>query len=146
MAFPTVFEAWISRALFGRRLLVYDGSASNASTPWVPQMLKRATPRGRVVFCESQAFCDEWMPGTVRVHGPLPRTFSKAFQLAATGDVESAFERAESFEGSRLPARVIMLLGGGLGSLARMGRFTDNIERYQRHFSSETVFVIDLEE
>merc|ERR1712232_1113400 len=79
-----------------------------------------------------------------RIHGPLPPTLGEAFALATSEETERYFHAAEGLEGSRLPCWITKT--GGLAALVRMGRFTQNIARYQLHFGHAAVLVVSLEE
>jgi hypothetical protein len=51
MCFPLRLTRWVHTTLLRRRFLVFDACAQYLTAPWVPHLLRRATPRAKLIVC-----------------------------------------------------------------------------------------------
>ena len=51
MCFPLRLTRWVHTRLLRRRFVVYDACAQYLTAPWVPHLIRKATPHAKLIVC-----------------------------------------------------------------------------------------------
>ena len=160
------------QAYFGRRRLNFDGCASYLSSPWVPRLVKQCVPECVIIVCVREPISQhiswwnleqgsmQWAEslGLGRVYHGAPQridypptTLRQSVELSQDPRVAAMWSKAENliigenFDG-RLPKWAMPFPNGQLSAFDRMGRFADNIERWQRYYGPDCFVFVELDE
>eukprot|EP01065_Artemidia_motanka_P037187 TRINITY_DN4549_c0_g1_i4.p1 TRINITY_DN4549_c0_g1~~TRINITY_DN4549_c0_g1_i4.p1 ORF type:complete len:407 (+),score=76.17 TRINITY_DN4549_c0_g1_i4:51-1223(+) len=163
MCFPLVFARWWAR-LRGKPFFCYDACAQYLTAPWVPRLMKMASPDARFVVCmrspaEQNVSWWRFEHGSIQLGDALglgrrwlpdrhpPASLSEALQRGLTAESQEMWARAEALPNTWvLPDWALTWPGGQLGAMAHLGDYAGNIRRWQRHFDKERFCVVELKQ
>uniref|UniRef100_A0A7S0RCS1 Sulfotransferase n=1 Tax=Pyramimonas obovata TaxID=1411642 RepID=A0A7S0RCS1_9CHLO len=168
MCFPLVTTKWFYKYVLRRPFFCFDGCAQYLNAPWVPNLIKQATPGASFIACvrdpvqqniswwQYEVGALSW--GDALGLGPVaredaspscpypPKSFSSAINLSISTTVKTAYSRAESLMGPTIPGWAISWPLGQFAAMTSCGTFVVNLRRYHRFFDIRQFEVVELEE